>query len=54
MKVWKEEKEKDKISFKEIFEQQEIKSKVRMEKEVIKVLKNNENIVRNAAEKKKM
>ena len=53
VKGWKEEKEKDRISFKEIFKQQEMKSKVRMEKEVIKVLKTNENIVRDAAEKKK-
>ena len=53
MKAWKEEKEKDKISFKEIFEQQQMESKVRMEKKVIKVLKTNENIVRDAAEKKK-
>ena len=30
-----------------------MESKVRMEKEVIKVLKTNENIVRDAAEKKK-
>ena len=54
VKAWKEEKEKDKISFKEIFEQQEMESKVRMEKEVIKVLITNENIVRDAAEKKRM
>ena len=53
MKAWKEEKEKDKITFKEIFEQQEMESKVRMKKEVIKVLKTNENIVRDATEKKK-
>ena len=52
MKAWKEDKEKDKINFKEIFEQ-EMESKVRMEKKVIKVLKTNENIVRDAAEKKK-
>ena len=45
MKAWKEEKEKDKISFREIFEIKEMESKVRMEKEVIKVLKTNENIV---------
>ena len=43
MKTWKEEKEKDKISFKETYEQQEMESKVRMEKEVIKILKTNEN-----------
>ena len=52
VKAWIEEKEKDKISFKEIFEQQEMESKVRMEKEVIKVLKINENIVRHSREKK--
>ena len=52
VKAWIEEKEKDKISFKEIFEQQEMESKVRMEKEVIKVLKTNENIVRHSREKK--
>ena len=32
VKTWIAEKEKDKISFKEIFELQEIESKVRMEK----------------------
>ena len=51
VKAWKEEKEK-KISFKEIFEQQEMESKVRRRKKVIKVLKTNENIVRDTAEKK--
>ena len=41
VKNWKEkEKEKDKISFKEIF-----KHKENMEKEVIKVIKTKENII---------
>ena len=53
VKAWKEEKEKDKISFKKIFAQQKMESMVRMEKDVIKLLKINENIVREAAEKKK-
>ena len=53
MKTWKEEKEKDKISsFKKIIEQ-EMERKNRMGKEVIKVIQNKENIVRDAAEKKK-
>ena len=37
-KPGKKKKKKDKISFKEIFEQQEMESKVGMEYEVIKVL----------------
>ena len=53
-KVWKEEKEKDKISFKEIFEQQKLESKMRMEKVVVKVLKNNENTVRDTVKNKKI
>ena len=53
-KVWKEEKEKDKISFKEIFEQQKLESKMRMEKVVVKVLKNNENTVRETVKNKKI
>ena len=52
MKAGKEEKEKDKLSFNEIFERREMENKVKRERKVIKILKTNENIVRDAAEKK--
>ena len=53
VKIWREEREKDKISFKEIFEQQEMENKENVEKEVIQVIKTKDNIVKDVAEKKK-
>ena len=52
---WKpgKKKEKDEINYKKIFDQQEMESKVGMEKKVINVSKTNENIIRDAGEKKK-
>ena len=54
VKIWKEEKGKDIINFKKIFEQEEMEHKENMKKEVIKVSNTKENIIRNAAEKKRM
>ena len=52
MRAWKDEEEKNKISFKNIFQQQEMKPKKSMGKEVIKTKLNKACYRRNREEKK--
>ena len=52
VKAWRDEKQKYKISFKETFERQEMESKEKMHKEVIKVLQIKENSQRRSRKEK--
>ena len=53
MKAWKEEKEKDEFASRKYLNNKKWKAKWEWKKKVIKVLKTNGNIFRDAAEKKK-
>lgn len=51
--IWKKEKEEEKIDFRKIVEEQNAVSKSELSKEVVRVIKEKQEIVRDAVEKKK-
>ena len=53
VKTWKDETDKVKLNFRDILKEEQKKQEEKMEKKVVGVLKKNEGLVRDAAEKKK-
>ena len=53
VKVWKDQTDKEKVNFRDILKEEQKKQEEKMEKKVVGVLKKNEGLVRDAAEKKK-
>ena len=53
VKIWKDETDKQRVNFRDILKEEQKKQEEKMEKKVVGVLKKNEGLVRDAAEKKK-